>query len=121
MAAKIHIITKMPSPVDVLGVRSLLGLAGYYRKFVPNFSSLAKPLNELAQSNTVFEWTQARQHAFQALNDALTSTPVLRSRDFNCPFELHTDWAKKDLGAVLISEDDANSEYIVVYTIRSNN
>ena len=47
MEAKIKTIVEMPSPVDVFGVRSLMGLAGYYRKFVPNFSNLAKPLNEL--------------------------------------------------------------------------
>ena len=52
MEAKIKTIFEMPAPIDVFGVQSFMGLAGYYRKFVPNFSNLAKPLNELIQANT---------------------------------------------------------------------
>ena len=54
MEAKVKTIVEMRAPIDVSGVRSIMGLAGYYRKFVPNFSSLAKPLNELTQANTPF-------------------------------------------------------------------
>ena len=68
-----------------------MGLAGYYRKFVPNFSNLAKPLNELTQAYTPFEWTTAREGAFQEPKNALISSPVLRALDFERPFELHTD------------------------------
>ena len=64
MDAKIKTIVGMPAPVNVSGGRSFMGLAGYYRKFVPNFSNLAKPLNELTQTNTLFEWAAAREWAF---------------------------------------------------------
>ena len=92
-----------------------MGLAGYYRKFVPNFSNLAKPLNELMQANTPFEWTTAREGAFQALKSALVSSRVLRAPDFKRPFELHTDWAKTGLGAVLSQRDDDRNEYVIAY------
>ena len=89
--AKVKTIVEMPTPVDVSGVRSFMGLAGYYRKFVPNFSNLAKPLNELTQADTPFEWTTAREGAFQELKNALISLPFLKALDFERPFELHTD------------------------------
>ena len=60
MTAKVKIIVEMPAPRDVLGVRSFLGQAGYYRRFVSNFSILAKPLNEQTQANTPYVWTPAR-------------------------------------------------------------
>ena len=63
--AKVKTIVEMPAPVDVFGVRSYMGLAGYYRKFVPNFSNFSKPLNELTQANTPLEWTTAGEGAFQ--------------------------------------------------------
>ena len=86
MEAKIKTIVEMPSPVDVSGVRFFTGLAGYYRKFVPNFSSLVKPLNELTLVNTPFEWTTAIEGAFQVLKSALASSPILTAPDFKRPF-----------------------------------
>ena len=91
MEVKVKTIVEMPSLVDVFAVRSFMRLAGYYRKFVPNFSNLAKPLNELTQANTPFEWTTARERAFQEQKNALISSPFLRAPDFKHPFELHTD------------------------------
>ena len=89
--------------------------------FRPNFSNLAKPLNELTQANTPFEWTTAREGAFQELKGALVSLPVVRAPDFNRPFELHTDWAKTGLGVVLPQRDDDKIEYVIAYVSRSNN
>ena len=82
---------KVKTIVDVSGVRSSMGLAGYYQKLVFNFSNLAKPLNEFTQANTPFEWTTAREGAFPEVKNALVSSPVLRALDFKRPFELHTD------------------------------
>ena len=111
----------MPAPVDVLGVRSFIGLAGYYRKLVPNFSNLAKHLNELTQARTPFVWNAGREEVFQKLNTPLTGNPVLRSPDSKRPFELHTDTAKTGLGAVLSQRDDDKNECVISYAIRSNN
>ena len=86
MEAKVKTIVEMPAPVDVFGVRSFMGLEVYYRKFVPNFSNLAKPLNELTQVNTPFEWTKDREGSFHVLKNALISSPVWRAPDVKCPF-----------------------------------
>ena len=91
------------------------------RKFVANFSGIARPLNELTEANTPFEWTKARQRAFDELKDALTSSPVLRSADFTRPFQLHTDWAKTGLGVVLSQRDDGKHKYVVAYASRNTN
>ena len=77
MEARIKIIVELLAPVYVFGVRSFMGLAGYYRKFVPDFSNLAKPLNELTQASTPFEWTTAREEAFKELKNVLVSSPLL--------------------------------------------
>ena len=111
----------MPAPIEVFGVCSFLGLAGYYRKFVPNFSNLAKPLNELTQANTPFEWTTARERTFQEQKNALISSPVLRAPDIKRSSERHTDCAKTCLGAALTQRDDDRNEYIIAYASRSNN
>ena len=67
MEAKGKTITKLSAPVDAAGVSSFMALAGYYRKFVPNVSSVSKPLNELTHANTPFLRTEARQKVFQSL------------------------------------------------------
>ena len=60
-----------------------MGLEGYYRKFVPNYITIAKPLKELMQADTTYVWTNDQQKAFQALKDALTSSPIIRALDFD--------------------------------------
>ena len=87
MEAKVKTIIEMPALVDISGIRSFMGLAGYYRKFGADFSSIAKPLNDLTQTNTPFVRSEARQQAFDELKGALTSSPVLRSPDFKRLFE----------------------------------
>ena len=72
----------MFAPVDVSGVRSFMGQAGYYRKFVPNFSNLAKPMTEPTQANTPFEWTTAKEGASHEQVNALISLLVLRDPAF---------------------------------------
>ena len=62
--AKIDIIARLPTPTTVKDVRSFLGHAGFYRRFIKDFSSIAKPLCNLLTNNTPFEWTQAWQNAF---------------------------------------------------------
>ena len=78
-----------------------MGLARYYRKFVPNYSNKAKPLNELLQNDMLFEWTTAGKDAFDALKETLTSSPVLRPPDLKRPLELHTYWAMTGIGTVV--------------------
>ena len=72
-------------------VRSFLGLAGFYRRFVKDFGSIAAPLNELTKKEVPFVWGNAQQNAFMLLKDKLTHAPLLQLPDFNKTFELECD------------------------------
>ena len=74
---KIEAITEWPRPTTVTEVRSFLGLAGHYRRFVKDFSKIAAPLTKLTQKNMKFIWTDRCEEHFQLLKDLLTSVPVL--------------------------------------------
>ena len=75
-------------------------MAGYYRKFVPNFGLISKPLTNLLK-DTLFVWTTTTEASFQALKKAPTSTPVLAIPNFDKPFTVETDASAKGIGAVL--------------------
>lgn len=98
---KITIIQKWPSPTSVKELRSFLGLAGYYRRFVKNFGSIAKPLTELLKKGHLFVWTASTESAFQCLKQSLMTTPVLATPNFHQPFVVETDASDKGIGAVL--------------------
>ena len=74
---KIKDVKEWPIPRRVKDVRSFLGLTGYYRKFIKDYGSIAKPLDELTEKTIAFEWTKARNKAFEKLKLALTSSPIL--------------------------------------------
>ena len=102
--AKISAVVNWPTPASVKDVRSFLGLAGYYRKFVRHFGLLAKPLTTLLHKHTVFQWTSIHDQAFQALKTALVSTPVLALPNFARPFAIETDASASGVGAVLTQD-----------------
>ena len=85
-------------------VKQFLGLIGYYRKFVPRFSDLARPLNALTQKNTTFEWTQICQESFDLLKTSLMTEPILTYPDLNLPYVLFTDASKYAWACVLTQE-----------------
>lgn len=74
---KITVVQQWPVPQFVKDLRSFLGLAGYYRRFIRNFGIIAKPLTELLKKGVPYHWTELLANSFQALKDALTSAPVL--------------------------------------------
>ena len=91
-------------PTNVTEVKSFLGLAGYDRKFIQNFSSKAKQLTELTKDKTTFDWTSECEKSFKILKKELCSSPVLRYPDYKKEFTLTTDASNKGLGAVLSQE-----------------
>ncbi|KAK1601925.1 hypothetical protein QYE76_027030, partial [Lolium multiflorum] len=97
--AKIEAIESWPQPKTVTQVRSFLGLAGFYRRFVKDFGSIAAPLNELTKKDVPFVWGDAQQDAFMILKDKLTHAPLLQLPDFNKTFELECDASGIGLGA----------------------
>ena len=98
---KIRAVREFPVPHDVKTLRSFLGLASYYRRFVPNFSAVAKPLHALTKKEVPFDWTESCQESFVRLKELLTTSPILVLPDFQRDFMLETDASGQGLGAVL--------------------
>ena len=98
---KIRTVSDFPTPRDVKTLRSFLGLASYYRQFVPNFSVVARPLHALTKKDVPFDWTGSCQKSFERLKELLTTSPILVLPDFEKDFMLETDASGQGLGAVL--------------------
>ena len=100
---KVQTVRDWPVPRTVSDLRSFLGLAGYYRKFVAGFARIAAPLTDLLRKDVSFAWSPEAQSAFDALKSALTTAPVLALFDPNAPAEIvvHTDASDFAIGAVL--------------------
>ena len=89
-------------PATMTEVRSFLGLAGYYRRFIEGFSKIAKPLTELLKKNQKLSWTRACDASFEQLKAKLTSAPVLTLPDIHKGFDVYCDASKCGLGCVLM-------------------
>jgi hypothetical protein len=99
---KIVAIEHWPAPAIVKQLRSFLGLAGYYRKFVRNFGIICMPLTDLLRKHATFIWIKLHDQAFAALKQALMEAPVLTLPDFFKHFQLQTDASEMGVGAVLM-------------------
>ena len=94
----------MPPPKTPKEVRQFLGLVGYYRKFIPKFADIARPLTNLTKQDVKFEWLEKCQKTFQLLKDMLLKEPVLKYPDPSKPYTLFTDASKYAWGCVLTQE-----------------
>lgn len=104
-------IEKWPPPTNVVQTQSFLGFANFYRRFIANYSKIAKPLTDLTKKNNKFEWTSSVDFAFQTLKAALLSNPVLAHPDVLKPFTLHTDASDSAIGAVLSQDSHPIAYY----------
>jgi hypothetical protein len=86
-------------------IRSFLGLAGYYRRFIPDFSRIAKPITELLKKEAKFVWGQKCEDAFHTLRQHLTTAPVLAQPDSSKPFDVYCDASGTGLGCVLMQDN----------------
>ena len=113
-------IRKIKRPTTVKEVRSFLGLVGYYRRFVRNFSEIATPLNRLLEKGKEVQWSEECEEAFQCLKEILLEEPVVAHPDFSRPFKLYTDASNVGLGAVL-AQVQGGRERIICCASRSLN
>ena len=114
---KVDAVRNCRQPKNTTDVKSFLGLANYYRRFVPSFSTVAAPLNALT-SDREWQWTDACQLSFNTLKDLLTSAPILRRPDYNKPFVVYTDASNVGIGGLLTQEIDG-VEYVIAYASRT--
>ncbi|GKC97560.1 reverse transcriptase domain-containing protein [Tanacetum coccineum] len=98
---KVDVIAKLPHPTTVKGVRSFLGHAGVYRRFIKNFSKISRPMTHLLEKNTPFIFSNECIQAFETLKKKLTEAPILIAPDWDLPFELMCDASDFAIGAVL--------------------
>nr|GFB21659.1 reverse transcriptase domain-containing protein [Tanacetum cinerariifolium] len=99
--AKVDVIAKLPHPTTVKGVRSFLGHAGIYRRFIQDFSKISRPMTHLLEKNTPFIFSEDFIKAFQMLKKKLTEAPILIALNWDLPFELMCDASDFTIGAVL--------------------
>ncbi|GBL98487.1 Retrovirus-related Pol polyprotein from transposon 297 [Araneus ventricosus] len=106
---KIRAVVYWPRPETVHDLRSFLGLCTYYRRFVKNFSTIARPLHKLTEAKSNFSWTEECEKSFNSLKQALTSSPILTYPQTDKDFILDTDASNEGIGAVL-SQNIGNEE-----------
>ncbi|GJS85319.1 reverse transcriptase domain-containing protein [Tanacetum coccineum] len=99
--AKVDVIAKLPHPTTVKGVRSFLSHAGFYRRFIKDFSKISRPMTHLLEKNTLFIFSNECIQAFKMLKKKLTEAPILIAPDCDLPFELMCDASDFAIGAVL--------------------
>ena len=116
--AKVEAVQSWPTPRCQTDVRSFIGLASYYRRFIRNFTDIARPLLKLTEKKAVFEWNSECYEAFQRLKTALTSAPILAYPQEHGQFILDTDASAFAIGAVLSQEQDGE-ERVVAYASKS--
>nr|GEY62426.1 reverse transcriptase domain-containing protein [Tanacetum cinerariifolium] len=104
--AKVDVITKLPHPKTIKGIRSFLGHAIFYRRFIKDFSKIARPMTRLLEKDTPFSFSQECVEVFQTLKRKLTEAPILIAPDWDMPFELMCDASDYAIGAVLGKRQD---------------
>ena len=115
ISAKVQAIAEFPVPTDKKQLMRFLGMAGYYRKFCSNFSSISAPLTNLLKRNTKFVWSTICQESFEQIKAMLQSSPVLLAPDFSKPFKLAVDASDVGIGGVLLQEDSSGVDHPVCY------
>lgn len=118
---KVSAIRNWPIPKNLKQVRGFLGVAGWYRRFVENFSTVVYPITETLSSKKKFTWTPEAQTAFEKIKLLLSSSPVLINPDFSKKFYLHCDASDFGIGAVLVQLDEDGDERPVAFMSKKLN
>ncbi|KAL6315760.1 hypothetical protein AAG906_007186 [Vitis piasezkii] len=118
--AKIEFISKLHSPTTIKEVRQFLGHAGFYRRFIQDFSKIFQPLCVLLLEDAKFIWTKACQEAFERLKSLLTTAPIVRPPNWSLPFELMCDASDYAMEAIPSQKEDGKP-YVVYYASKTLN
>lgn len=109
---KVNVIVDMPEPKNVRHLKGFLQTCSWYRKFVPKFSDISRPLSELTRKSAKWIWSDIHSNAFNKLKQLLTTAPILKQVEENKPFILRTDASNYALGAVLLQTEDSEERPI---------
>lgn len=115
---KIEPLLQYQAPKNIHELRRLIGMASWYRRFIPNFADRIRPMTELLKKGKPFIWDEAQDNSLEEIKKILTSEPVLARPDFSRPFVLQTDASSTGLGAVLTQQQD-NQEKVIAYASRA--
>src|SRR5205807_4430476 len=116
---KLKAVKDWPRPKTVKDIQKFLGFCNFYRRFVKNYSKLARLLFNLTRKGKPFIWTDCHERAFTGLQHALTSSPVLLLPDYSCPFTLYTDASDYATSAILEQDDALGRSYLVAFYSKS--
>ncbi|XP_073033793.1 uncharacterized protein [Primulina eburnea] len=116
--SKVEAFINWPKPTNVSEIRSLLGLAGYYRRFIEGFSRIARPMTQLTQKDRRFVWTAKCESSFRTLKEKLTTSPVLALPSGSSGFVVCTDSSLNGLGCVLMQNGRSKGDYFIVSAIQ---
>ena len=117
---KIELISKLPSPTNVKTVRQFLGHAGFYRRFIKDFSKIAKPLYKLLEKDANFFLEKECQESFEEMKSHLTTAPIVRPPNWQLPFEVMCDACDLAIGAALGQREDGRP-HVVYYASKTLN
>ena len=112
--AKVELISNLPTPKCVKDIRSFLGHAGFYRRFMRYFSAIARPLCNFLAKDVPFAWSQACEDAFDKLKTTLVSSPIIRSPNWELSFEIMCDASDYVIGAILGEREDKKA-FVIYY------
>jgi hypothetical protein len=101
---KVRDVLDWKPPTSVTQVHNFLGLAGYYRRFIPKFSKISMPITELLKKGNKYVWSNDCDDASKTLKKLLTTSPVVAQPDIAKPFDVYCDASSTDLGCVLMQE-----------------
>jgi hypothetical protein len=118
--AKVDTVEQLPPPTDVKSLRSFLGHAGFYRRFIKDFSKITKPLTHLLQKDMAFDFDEKCLAAFRTLKSALVSAPIIKPPNWSQPFEIMCDASDYAVGAVLGQRKEGRV-HAVYYTSKTLN
>ena len=116
--SKVELISNLPTPKCVKDIRSFLGHAGFYRRFIRDFSAIAPPLCNMLAKDVPFAWSQACDDAFDKLKTMLVSPPIMRSPNWELPFEIMCDASDYAIGAFLGQREDKKA-FVIYYASKT--